>query len=71
MFSTLTAGPGQEITVMNDDTAEHTVNVNGTDVDVTVAGGDEATFKAPTKPGDYALSCDFHPDMHGTLTVAK
>jgi plastocyanin len=63
--------PGQEVTVVNDDTAEHTVNVHGTDIDVTVPGGSQGTFKAPAAPGDYALSCDFHPDMHGTLTVAK
>jgi plastocyanin len=56
---------------VNDDSAEHTVNVNGTDTDVTVAGNSEQTFKAPSDPGDYDLTCDFHPDMHGTLTVAR
>jgi plastocyanin len=59
------------VTVVNDDSAEHTVNVNGTDTDVTVAGNSEQTFKAPSDPGDYDLTCDFHPDMHGTLTVAR
>ncbi len=70
-FSGLTVKPGQKVTVVNDDTAEHTVNVHGAGIDVTVPGSSEATFKAPTDPGDYALTCDFHPDMHGTLTVAK
>jgi plastocyanin len=70
-FSGLTVKPGQEVTVVNDDTAEHTVNLHGTDIDVTVPGSGEATFKAPTELGDYPLSCDFHSDMHGTLTVAK
>jgi len=57
--------------VQNDDPSEHTVNVEGTDTDVTVPASGEAQFSAPTKPGDYALTCDFHSNMHGNLTVAK
>jgi plastocyanin len=70
-FSPVTAKAGQTVTVVNEDTAEHTVNVHGTGLDVTVPGGSDATFKAPAAPGDYELTCDFHPDMHGTLTVTK
>ncbi|MFL6069900.1 MAG: cupredoxin domain-containing protein [Actinomycetes bacterium] len=70
-FSDLTVKPGQTVTVVNDDTAEHTVNVHGTGIDVTVPGSSDASFKAPAKSGDYSMTCDFHPDMNGTLTVAK
>jgi len=59
------------VAVQNADTAAHTVNVNGTNIDVTVPAGGEATFTAPTKPGDYPLTCDLHSSMHGTLTVAR
>ena len=70
-FSDLTVKPGQTVTVVNDDTAEHTVNVHGTGIDVTVPGSSDASFKAPRKSGDYSITCDFHPDMNGTLSVAK
>jgi len=46
------------------------VKVNGTDVDLNVPGGGTATFTAPAKAGTYPLTCDFHPQMHGVLTVA-
>jgi len=68
-FSTLTVMPGATVTVKNADSAAHTVKVNGTDVDLNVAGGATATFTAPTKAGTYPLTCDFHPQMHGVLTV--
>ena len=68
-FSELTVTAGAMVTVKNQDSANHTVKVKGTDVDVTVAGGAQATFTAPAKAGTYDLTCDFHSSMHGTLTV--
>jgi plastocyanin len=70
-FGVVTVKAGQKVTVVNEDTAEHTVNVQGTGIDVTVPGGSDGTFKAPAAAGKYALTCDFHSDMHGTLTVTK
>lgn len=69
-FSRITVKPGATVTVTNADGATHTVNVNGTQIDVTVPGGGQATFTAPTKPGSYPLTCDFHRSMHGVLTVS-
>ncbi len=69
-FSTLTVKPGALVAVSNQDSVAHTVNVNGTSIDVTVSGGGHATFTAPAKAGTYPLTCDFHHSMHGTLTVA-
>jgi len=69
-FSAITVKPGATVTVTNADTATHTVNVNGTQIDVTVPVGGQASFTAPTQPGSYLLTCDFHKGMHGTLTVA-
>ena len=68
-FSALTVKPGALVAVSNQDSVAHTVKVNGTGVDVTVGGGGHATFTAPAKAGTYPLTCDFHPSMHGTLTV--
>lgn len=68
-FSALTVTAGAEVTVKNEDSATHTVKVKGTDLDVTVDGGGQATFTAPAKAGTYDLTCDFHSAMHGTLTV--
>jgi plastocyanin len=69
-FSALTVKPGATVTVTNADAVAHTVNVNGTQIDVNVPGGGQATFTAPAKPGSYPLTCDFHKSMHGMLNVA-
>ena len=69
-FSAITVKPGATVTVTNADTVPHTVKVHGTQIDVTVPGGGQASFTAPTTAGSYPLSCDFHPSMHGTLTVS-
>src|SRR6478752_3401855 len=64
--------PGAEVKVINMDTAEHTVTAdqNATLFDVEVKeNGGTATFKAPSEPGTYALHCNYHPNMHGSLTV--
>jgi plastocyanin len=68
-FSPATVRPGATVTVKNTDSAAHTINVNSTKVDLTVPGGSSGTFTAPSTPGTYQLTCDFHPTMHGTLVV--
>jgi plastocyanin len=35
---------------------------------VHLAGNGEATFTAPTQPGEYAFYCTYHPSMKGTCT---
>lgn len=70
-YSALTVEPGAEVTVTNDDSDSHTVTVEDADIDVTVEGKSDATFKAPTKPGDYTITCDFHGDMQGSMTVSS
>lgn len=68
-FSPLTVKAGETVTVVNSDSVEHTVTAADAGLDVKVPAGGSATFTAPTTPGDYALTCDFHPSMKGTLTV--
>jgi plastocyanin len=36
---------------------------------VKVPAQGQATFTAPAKAGTYALTCDFHKQMTGTLVV--
>ncbi len=69
MFSPLTVQAGQTVTVKNKDSAAHTATSSAGGFGVTVPGNGQATFTAPSKPGTYPLTCDFHPDMVGSLTV--
>lgn len=64
--------PGAKITVMNEDSAPHTLTATEGDAfdTGTVAGGESATFTAPSKPGSYSFVCSLHPEMKGTLIVS-
>lgn len=71
---TLTVAPGAMVTVMNEDTATHTVTATAPhpaafDTGDVSPGGSE-TFKAPTTPGTYPYICTIHQFMHGTLVVS-
>ena len=63
--------PGEKITVVNKDSAAHTVTVTEGDAFDTgsIADGKSGTFTAPSKAGEYAFVCTFHPNMTGTLIV--
>jgi plastocyanin len=63
--------PGQQVTVVNNDSANHTVTSDaGNLFDVRVSGGGGiTTFDAPADPGTYPFHCKYHADMHGSLTV--
>lgn len=67
-----TVPAGAEITVINEDTAPHTVTTTETeDFDAIVQGGETTTFTAPTEPGEYPFVCTYHPNMTGTLVVSS
>jgi plastocyanin len=68
-FSPLTAKGGDTIMVTNADAVEHTVTIASEGIDVKVPANGQTTFTAPTRAGTYALTCDFHKQMTGTLTV--
>ena len=53
----------------NADSVAHTLTIASTGLDVKVSANGSASFTAPTKAGNYALTCDFHPAMSGTLVV--
>jgi plastocyanin len=67
----ITVAPGTEITVVNDDTVEHSVTSQTKgQFDSEADGKEKATFAAPTTAGEYPFYCRYHPNMKGTLIVA-
>jgi len=66
----ITVSPGATITIVNDDTAEHSVTSEPKGpFDTHVDGNAQKTFTAPTQPGEYPFICVYHPNMKGTLIV--
>ncbi|MGV0645361.1 cupredoxin domain-containing protein [Mycolicibacterium sp. XJ2546] len=65
----VTVAPGEQITVINEDSAEH--SVTSETFDVHVDGGQQVTLTAPTDPGEYDIYCVYHPSMTGTLIVQQ
>lgn len=62
--------PGATITVVNKDSAAHTVTSKEDGAfDAVFEGGSTVTFTAPEKPGEYPFFCVYHPSMTGTLVV--
>ncbi|MHA6764951.1 cupredoxin domain-containing protein [Streptacidiphilus sp. PAMC 29251] len=71
--ATLTVKPGQTVTVVNHDSATHTLTASpGSGFDTgPINPGKSATFTAPAKPGSYPYVCTIHASMRGTLTVSE
>ncbi len=69
--STLTVDPGTKITVVNKDSATHTVTADEKKNFDTgdIAGGATTTFTAPSTSGSFSYKCTIHPFMKATLTV--
>jgi plastocyanin len=62
--------PGQKLTIVNNDEANHTVTADNNMFDVVISGSGGVTdFTAPTTPGTYPFHCKYHSNMHGVLTV--
>ncbi len=65
------AKSASSITIENKDTVTHTFTIDGTQVDVTIPGGQ--TFKgdsAGLAPGTYPFHCKIHSTMKGTVIVS-
>ncbi len=66
----ITVAPGAEISVVNNDSAEHSVTSQTAGAfDVDVDGRQKGTLIAPSEPGEYQFYCVYHPSMKGTLIV--
>lgn len=66
----ITVPPGAVVTIVNDDSVEHSVTSQAAgQFDVHVDGNEQGTLTAPTAPGEYPFHCVYHPSMTGTLIV--
>jgi plastocyanin len=69
-LTSISAAPGAEIEVENEGAKPHTVTADDASFDTDrVEPGAQATFTAPSQPGQYTYHCEIHPAMTGTLTV--
>jgi|1186.fasta_scaffold371009_2 plastocyanin len=70
-FKSTPVKSGATVTVKNMDDVTHTVTSDDdSSFNITVNGGETATFTAPAKAGSYDYHCNIHSSMHGTLTVS-
>jgi plastocyanin len=66
----LTVEAGAEVIVRNEDTIAHILNaVDDSFTSPNLEPGESGEFYAPYAPGEYQISCTYHPDMRATLTV--
>ncbi len=64
------AASASSITIVNEDSDDHTFTIPDTQVDAPLSGGQ--TFNgesAGLAPGTYDFLCTIHPDMTGTVIV--
>jgi plastocyanin len=64
------ARSGSNWTVVNRDSAPHTVTADDDSFNFQVAGGETKSFTQRLAPGSYPIHCNIHPSrMRGTLVV--
>lgn len=69
-FPAFSVAPGAAVTVLDADGEPHTVTaVDGSFDTGSFDAATPGAFTAPTRPGSYAISCQVHPSMHGTIVV--
>jgi len=61
---------GETVLIKNSETAIHTGNINGKNVTGNMKKGDSTPWTA-TAPGEYAVTCDYHPQMKATIVVTS
>ena len=64
----LTAKVGDVIYFKNSETALHTVTIEGKNESGNMKKDAVFTW-TPKSPGEYKITCDFHPQMKSTITV--
>jgi plastocyanin len=67
-----TASASQGISVENQDAADHTFTITGTDVDVPIAAGETFTgepISGAVSQGTYDFLCTLHPTMTGQVRI--
>ena len=64
----LTVSASEPVYFKNSETALHTVSINGENESGSMEHDDVFEW-APPGPGEYKITCDFHPQMKATITV--
>ncbi|MBE0607862.1 MAG: cupredoxin domain-containing protein [Dehalococcoidia bacterium] len=59
---------GETVLIKNSETAIHTGNINGKNITGNMKKGDNVPWTA-TAPGEYAVTCEYHPQMKATIVV--
>lgn len=65
---TVTVKTGGQIYFKNSEATFHTVTVQGKNISGIMKKGSIVVWTAPA-PGTYKVGCDYHPQMHATITV--
>lgn len=69
--ATATAKAGEVyFAVKNEDGTNHTFTIDGTDVNIKLAGNSSGEAEADLDAGTYEWHCTIHSSMTGTLTVS-
>lgn len=63
-----TIDAGQKVYFQNSETALHTVSINGKDESGNMKRGAVFVWTFAS-PGSYKITCEYHPQMHATITV--
>lgn len=64
----LTVPAGGTVYLKNSEAAVHTVTIEGKNVSAVMRENDTLAWIAPAT-GSYRVTCDYHPQMHATITV--
>ncbi len=68
--NSLSVAPAEPVFFKNSETTVHTVTIAGKNESGTMAHDDVFEW-TPTGPGEYKITCDFHPQMKATITVEE
>jgi len=60
---------GETVLIKNSETTIHTGNINGKNITGNMKKGDSTAWTAKA-PGEYAVTCDYHPQMKATISVS-
>lgn len=64
----LTVDAGQTVYFKNSESAIHNVEINGGDKSPDMKKGEIFSYTFNTA-GEYKITCEYHPQMHSTITV--
>ncbi len=64
----ITVKTGEQVYFKNSEATFHTVTVQGKNISGIMKKGSVIVWTAPAA-GKYKVACDYHPQMHATITV--